>query len=99
MSDLSSFESSLGETFRRMGLPDPALMAAITSEWDQLAGSPWAGRSRPVVIRERTLVVEAATPSMVAILRYGSSQLVGALTERFGPAVVESVEVVPPGRN
>jgi hypothetical protein len=99
MSDLSSFESSLGEVFRRMGLPDPVLMSQIGEEWDTLAGAPWAGRSRPVVIRARTLVVEASAPSMVALLRYGNAQLVEALRARFGEGVIDSVEVVPPARN
>jgi hypothetical protein len=99
LSDLSSFESSLGEVFRKMGLPDPVLMSQIGEEWDTLAGAPWAGRSRPLVIRSRTLVVEASAPSMVAFLRYGSAQLLEALRTRFGEGVIDAVEVVPPGRN
>ena len=97
--DLSSFESSLGDVFRKMGLPDPVLMSQLIDEWDDLAGTPWVGRSRPVVIKGRTLVVEASAPSMVAFLRYGASQLVETLSERFGEGVVDQVEVIPPSRN
>jgi Dna[CI] antecedent, DciA len=97
--DLSSFESSLGDVFRKMGLPDPVLMSQLIAEWDELAGSPWVGRSRPVVIKGRTLVVEASAPSMVAFLRYGASQLLTTLSERFGDGVVDQVEVIPPSRN
>ena len=97
--DLSSFESSLGEVFRRMGLPDPVLMSQLIEEWDELAGTPWAGRSRPVVIKGRTLVVEASSPSMVAFLRYGATQVVEALRARFGEGVVDQVEVTPPSRS
>lgn len=97
--DLSSFESSLGDVFRRMGLPDPVLMSQLIEEWDELAGSPWVGRSRPIVIRGRTLVVEASAPSMVAFLRYGATQLVETLRARFGEGVVDQVEVTPPSRN
>jgi hypothetical protein len=82
-----------------MGLPDPVLMSQLIDDWDELAGNPWVGRSRPVVIKGRTLVVEASAPSMVAFLRYGSTQLVEALTARFGEGVVDQVEVVPPSRN
>ncbi len=82
-----------------MGLPDPVLMSQIGEEWDTLAGAPWAGRSRPVVIRGRALVVEASSPSMVAFLRYGAAQLLEALQKRFGEGVVEEIEVVPPGRS
>ncbi|HEY4584458.1 MAG TPA: DUF721 domain-containing protein [Acidimicrobiia bacterium] len=97
--DLSSFESSLGEVFRKMGLPDPVLMSELIDEWEELAGNPWVGRSRPVVIRGRTLVVEASSPSMVAFLRYGATQLVETLSARFGAGVVDQVEVTPPSRN
>ncbi|HEY6628677.1 MAG TPA: DUF721 domain-containing protein [Acidimicrobiia bacterium] len=97
--DLSSFESSLGDVFRKMGLPDPVLMSQLIDEWDDLAGTPWVGRSRPVVIKGRTLVVEASAPSMVAFLRYGATQLVETLSERFGEGVVDQVEVIPPSRN
>ena len=97
--DLSSFESSLGDVFRRMGLPDPVLMSQLVDEWDELAGNPWVGRSRPVVIQGRTLVVEASSPSMVAFLRYGAAQLVESLKARFGEGVVDQIEVTPPTRN
>ncbi len=97
--DLSSFESSLGDVFRKMGLPDPVLMSQLIDEWDELAGTPWVGRSRPVVIKGRTLVVEASAPSMVAFLRYGATQLVETLRVRFGDGVVDQVEVTPPSRN
>lgn len=97
--DMSSFESSLGDVFRKMGLPDPVLMSQLIDEWDELAGTPWVGRSRPVVIKGRTLVVEASAPSMVAFLRYGATQLVETLKTRFGEGVVDQVEVTPPSRN
>lgn len=97
--DLSSFESSLGDVFRKMGLPDPVLMSQLIDEWDELAGTPWVGRSRPVVIKGKTLVVEASAPSMVAFLRYGATQLVEILKARFGDGVVDQVEVTPPSRN
>lgn len=96
--DLEPLGESLNEVFARMGLPDPVIMSKISLEWDTLAGKPWVGRSRPLYVRGTTLVVEASTPSMVAFLRYGESTLVEALEKRFGRAVIDSVEVVAPGR-
>lgn len=98
MSDMSSFDSALGETFRKLGLPDPMVMGQIAAEWSQLAGPPWADRSKPLTIRSRTLVVEAAAPSMVAFLRYGTTELLTALEARFGKGVIDEVEVVAPAR-
>lgn len=97
--DLEAFGDSLNDVFSRMGLPDPVLMSKIHEDWETLAGKPWVGRSKPLYVRGRTLVVEAASPSMVAILRYGESVLVEALKKHFGRGVIDSVEVVPPARN
>lgn len=96
--DLEHFSDSVDEMFKRLGLPDPVVMAAISSEWDDLAGTPWAGRSRPLYIRGTTLVVEASSGSMVAFLRYGESTLLETLAGRFGEGTVTAVDVRPPGR-
>lgn len=97
--DLEPFGESLNDVFARLGLPDPVIMAKITSEWETLAGSPWVGRSKPLFVRGTTLVVEASAPSMVAFLRYGEATLVESLENRFGPGVIDAVEVLAPGRN
>jgi hypothetical protein len=97
-SDLEPVSDTIEGVFSRMGLSNPRLMAEVQAEWDTLAGPPWAGRSRPVVIRSRTLVVEASQPSAVAFLRYGVTDLLATLRDRFGEEAVTDVEVVPPGR-
>jgi hypothetical protein len=94
--DLSPFDRSIDEVFRRLGLPDPVLMSGIIESWDELAGDPWKGRSKPLIIEERTLFVEAASPSLVAFLRYGSTDLLERLAERFGAGVIDKIEVRPP---
>ncbi len=95
--DLEPFSRSIDEVFSKLGLPDPVLMSKIIEEWDSLAGTPWIGRSRPLYVRNRTLIVEASAPSMVAILKYGVSSLSETLKNRFGIEVIADVEVVPPG--
>lgn len=96
--DLEHFSDSVDEMFARLGLPDPTVMAALSSEWEQLAGAPWAGRSQPLYIRGKTLVVEASSGSMVAFLRYGESGLLEALAARFGEGVIQSLDIRLPGR-
>lgn len=96
-SDLEPFSSSIDDVFAKLGLPDPVLMSKITENWDSLAGKPWVGRSKPLYVRGRTLYVEASAPSMVAILKYGMSNLTETLKSRFGAEVISDVEVVPPG--
>jgi hypothetical protein len=96
--DMEPFSESLDDVFARLGLPDPVLISQILEEWDELAGKPWVGRSKPLYVKGKTLVVEASAPSMIAFLRYGESSLVEALRERFGEGRVEAVEVIAPGR-
>lgn len=96
--DLAPLGAALDELFRRLGVPDADSMARLTNGWEALAGEPWAGRSRPLYIQDGTLVVEAATPSLVAFLKYGVTGLLASLRDQLGPGVVHRVEVRPPGR-
>lgn len=97
--DLEHFSESLDEMFARLGLPDPVVMAGLSSEWDDLAGPPWSGRSKPLYMRGKTLVVEAGSASMVAFLRYGEADLVRKLSERFGEGVIDNIDIRPPGHH
>jgi predicted nucleic acid-binding Zn ribbon protein len=96
--DLEHFSESVDGMFARLGLPDPVVMAGVSSEWDELAGPPWSGRSRPVYMKGTTLIVEAASPSMIAFLKYGENELLRRLSERFGQGVIDSIEIKSPGR-
>jgi hypothetical protein len=95
---LEPVSETLDAVFNRMDLPHPRVMAELNTDWESLAGQPWAGRSRPVVVKGKTLVVEAGQPSHVAFLKYGVGTLLTTLSDRFGEGVITTVEVVPPGR-
>jgi predicted nucleic acid-binding Zn ribbon protein len=95
--ELEPFSDALEAMLGRLGIALPEVQTILMEEWDDIAGRPWAGRSRPRVIRDRALVVEATSPSMVSLLRYGESTLLEALAARFGEGVVESIEIVVPG--
>lgn len=97
--DLEPFSESVDDMFSRLGLPKPEVMAAVSSEWDELAGPPWSGRSKPLYIKGSTLVVEASSGSMVAFLRYGSESLLRKLAERLGDGTIQTVEIRSPARN
>jgi hypothetical protein len=94
--DLEHISESVDDMFTKLGLPDPVVMATISSEWDQLAGPPWRGRSSPLYVHGRTLVVEAASASMIAFLRYGEKGLVESLAERLGTGVIDTIEIRSP---
>lgn len=97
--DLEHFSESMDEMFARLGLPDPVVMAGVSEEWDDLAGAPWSGRSRPLYMKGKTLVVEAVSPSMIAFLKYGEADLLVSLSKRFGEGAVEAVEIKTPERS
>lgn len=97
--DLEHFSDSLDDMFRKLGLSDPVVMAALSSEWDDIAETPWAGRSKPLYIRGSTLVVEASSGSIIAFLRYGEGKLLETLRERFGEDTIKAVDIQPPGRS
>ncbi len=96
MGDLTSFGSSLDELFRRLGMPDPTVMNRIGDDWDALVGPPWAGRSKPLFIQGKTLIVEASAPSTVAFLRYAVSDLIATIETHLGAGIIDQVEVRPP---
>jgi predicted nucleic acid-binding Zn ribbon protein len=96
--ELRGMRELLGPTLARLGVTDLDVLLAITEEWNDLAGQPWAEHSTPVILRRKTLVVEAATPMAVRLLRYGAGDLLGVLAKRFGPDVVEEIDVVAPSR-
>lgn len=82
-----------------MGLERVEVTLALQNEWDELAGSPWAGASRPMVVRDGELTVEADSASTVRYLRYAVGDLSRRLDERFGEGVVNSIVVkAPPAR-
>ena len=82
----------------RYRLVDPDTWTRITSDWDTVAGSPWAGRSKPSSLKGGELVVEASSPAIVSMLRYGTHSLMERLGEELGSAVVTSVRIIPPPR-
>jgi hypothetical protein len=87
--DLEPIGEGLEKMFSRLGLPNPGVMAAVMAEWEELAGPPWKGNSKPVVVRGRTLV---------AFLKYGITKLLQSLAGRFGEGVITQIEVIPPRR-
>ena len=97
--ELEPLSDTLNQVFAKLGFADPRIMATINSEWETLAPSPWPQRSKPVGVRGKTLVVEAASPSMVAFLRYATADLLEAISGRVGQGVIEAIDVRPPGRS
>jgi predicted nucleic acid-binding Zn ribbon protein len=62
-------------------------------EWEDLAGEPWASRSRPAGLKDGRLVVEVDDGSIATLLKYQEKALIERLEKRFGAPVVTSVRI------
>jgi hypothetical protein len=93
-----SLEGIMRGVLAKMGLPSPSISVSLIENWSEVAGEPWAGQTRPLFIRDRELVVEAISPALVGMLRYGVGDLLRRLDQHLGEGIVESVRVVGPGR-
>lgn len=94
--DLTPLDDGVRRALARLGLVDVEVMLRLRAEWDEMAGAPWAGVSRPLGLSDGELVVEAAQPGLVATLRYAAPALAGRLAATFHSARVDTVKVVPP---
>ena len=91
-------ESLLERLLGKLGLPAPSVSRDLEERWEEVAGAPWSGQTRPLFIREGELVVEAVSPALVGLLRYAVGDLMKRLDGHLGEGVVESVRVVAPNR-
>jgi hypothetical protein len=96
LSALEPIEGLLQDLLSRMGLAEPDLFSAMADEWDQLAGEPWSGRSRPLLLRNGELLVEVEALALVGVFRYAVGDLQRRLDGRFGMGTIESVRVQGP---
>ena len=94
--DMSDIKGGVAKMLRRLGMGDVQVLMELQEDWDEIAGRPWAGRSRPMGIQRGELLVESTDPGMVSMLRYAEAALREALAERFGQNLVTAVKVVPP---
>ena len=98
--DPEPIRSLLDQVLSRMGVARPVDVAQLVADWDETAGEPWAGRSRPASLEGGELVVEATDGAAASLLRYQVNGLVKRLDESLGQGLVTSVRVrvAPPGR-
>ncbi len=94
--DLHSMGALLRAALGSMGLDRIELSLTLMEEWDEIAGSPWAGASTPLVVKDGELIAEAGSGAAVRFLRYAVGDLSRRLDERFGEGVINNVVVRPP---
>jgi hypothetical protein len=98
MSQPTSLEEAMKGVLAQLGLPAPSISDSLRENWAEVAGEPWGSQTRPLFIRDKELMVEAASAVLVAMLRYGVGDLLRRLDDHLGEGLVESIRVVAPGR-
>jgi hypothetical protein len=91
-------ERLLEGLLHKLGLPSPSVSRSLDEGWDEMAGRPWTGQTRPLFIRGGELVVESISPALVGLLRYATGDLMRRLDEQLGEGVVDTVRVVGPNQ-
>ena len=77
-----------------IGLARPVDVAYLVEHWGEVAGEPWAKRSRPARLDAGELTVEAFDATAASLLRYQSSALIERLETVLGKGLVASIVVV-----
>jgi hypothetical protein len=96
MSRLESMEGLVARALENLGIERLDVMLSLVGEWENLTPEPWCSHATPLLLKEGELLVEAASPQAVSLLRYAVGDLLRSLDERFGEGVVGSVRVQSP---
>ena len=96
MSRLESMEGMVIRALKNLGIERLDVMLSLAGEWKELTPEPWCSLGTPVLLKGGELLVEAASPQTVSLLRYAVGDLLRALDDRFGVGVVGSVRVQSP---
>ena len=89
----SSVRSSLDRVMRRLGGPSADATTGIFGRWEELVGDGVAANSRPVALRDTTLVIAVTDPAWATQLRFLESQIVTRLQVELGARTVTEIEV------
>jgi hypothetical protein len=96
--DLTPLNQSVFSALSGLGISHIKVTIRLINEWDELAGDPWAGQTRPLGIRDGELIIETATAALVSMFRYATGSLHQRLEDSIGEGVISSITVQSPPR-
>ena len=82
----------IGTIVEQAGASPDLGVARLVSSWDDVVSERWRGRSRPIGVRDQTLLIEVPEGADASLLRYDSADLMRRISQRFGPDLVRSVK-------
>ena len=82
-----------------LGAPPARVLSVLEANWAEVAGPGLAAASRPVEVRDGTLVVACWEPAWAAQIRWMEADLCRRLTERLDGVSITAVRVRHVGGN
>jgi hypothetical protein len=86
-------EAFLDALLAKVTTPAGSIMVRLAGDWDEVAGPPWAGTSRPVGITKGVLVVAVPDGATASLLRFQLAALRTRLNQWLGADTVEDVRL------
>lgn len=83
----------IGPLLESYGIARPKDASALIERWAEVAGEPWASRSRPVQVRRGELLVEVADGGSASLLKYQTADLIRHIADQLGTGLVDSVRI------
>lgn len=81
----------IGAIVEKAGASPDLSVSKLVSSWDDIVAERWRGRSKPIGVREQTLLVEVPEGADASLFRYDTADLLGRISTRFGPDLVRAV--------
>jgi len=81
----------LGSIIEQAGASADLGVARLVASWDDVVAERWLERSRPIGVRDQTLLVEVPDGADASLLRYDTADLMRRISSRFGPDLVRAV--------
>jgi len=94
---LKDARDALHGLLRSLGLEERVRGFQAAASWPELVGPALAAHTRVLDFRDGRLVVEAGSAAVMQELALRRAGLLQAFGERFGPALVREIVLVPPG--
>ena len=91
--DPVALSDALHRVAESLGGPSSQKTAAVVAGWPDIVGDRIASHARPVVLRDKVLVVEVDEPGWATELRYLRGELVSRLQASLGNDVIERIEL------
>ena len=89
--DPEVIDDLLGSIVEQAGASRSLGVSDLVASWDDIVSERWRGRSRPIGVRDQTLLIEVPDGSAASLLRYDAADLLSRISDRFGPDLVRDV--------